>query len=48
MEKLMTAVGGVLGAGSRVYGRVLQRRCARNEKRYVRHDTRLARAAERF
>ena len=42
----MTAVGGVLGAGSRVYGRVLQRRCARHERRYVRHDNRLARAAE--
>jgi hypothetical protein len=48
MEKLMTAVGGVLGAGSRVYGRVLRRRCARTEKRFVRHDRRLERAADRF
>jgi hypothetical protein len=48
MEILMTAVGGVLGAGSRVYGRVLRRRCARQEKRYVRHDRRLERVAERF
>jgi hypothetical protein len=48
MEMLMTAVGGVLGAGSRVYGRVLLRRCARQEKRYVRHDRHLARTAERF
>jgi hypothetical protein len=48
MEILMTAVGGVLGAGSRVYGRVLRRRCARQEKRYVRHDRRLEHVAERF
>ena len=44
----MTAVGGVLGAGSRVYGRVLQRRCVRNERRYLRHDARLTRTADRF
>jgi hypothetical protein len=48
MEILMTAVGGVLGAGSRVYGRVLRRRFARHERRYIRHDRRLAHVAERF